>query len=35
MAAHEPTLEEMLASFDPKRHGGEAMDFPPVGREAI
>jgi antitoxin MazE len=28
-----PTLEEMLAAFDPKRHGGEAMAFRPVGRE--
>jgi antitoxin MazE len=31
----EPTLEEMLASFDPARHGGEAMAFKPVGREVL
>lgn len=31
----EPTLEEMLASFDPKRHGREAMGFAPVGREVL
>jgi antitoxin MazE len=30
----EPTLGEMLASFDPKRHSGEAMAFTPVGVEA-
>ena len=24
-AGEEPTLEEMLAAFDPKRHGGEVM----------
>ena len=34
-AEREPTLEEMLASFDPKRRGGEAMGFYPVGREAL
>jgi len=28
-----PTLEEMLASFDPKRHGGEVMLTKPVGAE--
>jgi antitoxin MazE len=32
--AREPTLEEMLAAFDPKRHGGEIMPFAPVGKEA-
>ena len=31
----EPTLEEMLAAFDPARHGGEAMAFDPVGREVV
>ena len=31
----QPTLEEMLASFDPKRHGGEVMAFAPVGQEAL
>ena len=30
----EPTLEEMLAAFDSKRHGGEMMAFEPVGKEA-
>lgn len=30
-----PSLEEMLASFDPKRHGGEAMALKPVGREIL
>jgi hypothetical protein len=31
-AGEEPTLEEMLAAFDPKRHGGEVMsdDLHPV-----
>lgn len=29
------TLEEMLASYDPKRHGGEAMAFEPTGREVL
>jgi antitoxin MazE len=31
----EPTLEQMLASFDPKRHGGEVMATAPVGLEII
>ena len=31
----EPTLDEMLAAFDKKRHGGEAMAFAPVGKEAM
>ncbi|HXX86310.1 MAG TPA: hypothetical protein VEN29_20320 [Casimicrobiaceae bacterium] len=31
----EPTLEEMLASFDPVRHGGEVMAFGPVGKEIV
>jgi antitoxin component of MazEF toxin-antitoxin module len=31
----DPTLEEMLASFDPKRHSGEAMALQPVGREVL
>lgn len=30
-----PTLKEMIASFDPSRHGGEAMADKPVGVEAI
>jgi antitoxin MazE len=29
------TLEERLARFDPKRHGGEAMPYPPAGKEKI
>ena len=29
----EPTVEEMLAAFDPKKHGGEAMADRPVGDE--
>ncbi|MBI3093480.1 MAG: hypothetical protein HYY97_01260 [Rhodocyclales bacterium] len=28
-----PLTDAMLASFDPKRHGGEVMAFDPVGRE--
>jgi antitoxin MazE len=31
----EPTLEAMLAAFDPNRHGGEAMAFAPVGVEVL
>ncbi len=31
----EPTLEAMLAAFDPKKHGGEAMDDGAVGVEAF
>lgn len=30
-----PSLALMLASFDPKRHGGEVMAFRPVGREVL
>ena len=30
-----PSLEAMLAAFDPKRHGGEAMALRPVGREVF
>jgi antitoxin MazE len=30
-----PSLEQMLAAFDPKRHGGEAMALRPVGREVL
>lgn len=30
-----PRLDDMLANFDPKRHGGEAMAFQPVGREVV
>jgi antitoxin component of MazEF toxin-antitoxin module len=31
----EPTLEEMLAAFDPRRHGGEEMTFSPAGAEVL
>ena len=31
----EPTLDQMLAAFDPKRHGGEAMAGGAVGAEAF
>lgn len=31
----EPTLDQMLASFDPKRHGGEVMVGRAVGVEAF
>jgi len=30
-----PTLEQMLAAFDPVKHGGEAMAYSPVGVEAF
>ena len=30
-----PSLDAMLAGFDPKRHGGEAMALQPVGREVL
>lgn len=31
----EPTLDQMLAAFDPKKHGGEAMTGRAVGVEAF
>ncbi len=31
----EPTLDEMLAAFDIKKHGGEVMAMKPVGREKL
>jgi antitoxin MazE len=31
----EPTLDQMLAAFDPAKHGGEAMAGRPVGKEAF
>lgn len=31
----EPTLDQMLAAFDPKKHSGEAMVDRPVGGEAF
>ena len=33
--ATRPTLQAMLARFDPARHGGEAMAFTPVGKEVL
>jgi len=30
-----PSMDELLARFDPQRHGGEAMSLPPVGKEII
>jgi len=29
------TLAQKLAAFDPVRHGGEAMDYGPVGNELL
>jgi antitoxin MazE len=31
----EPTLDQMLAAFDPKKHGGEAISGGAVGKEAF
>lgn len=31
----EPTLDQMLAAFDPKKHGGEVMAAGAVGLEAF
>jgi antitoxin MazE len=31
----EPNLDQMLAAFDPKRHGGEVMVDRSVGKEAF
>jgi antitoxin MazE len=31
----EPTLDQMLAAFDPRRHAGEVMSFPPIGLEVL
>ena len=31
----EPTLDQLLAAFDPTKHGGEAMADRPVGNEAF
>ena len=33
--ATRPTLEAMLARFDPVRHGGEVMAFAPIGKEVL
>ena len=35
IAPKRPSLSQMLASFDPAKHGGEAMAFSPVGREVL
>jgi hypothetical protein len=29
------SLAALLANFDPKRHGGEAMAFAPLGKEVM
>jgi antitoxin MazE len=34
-AKTEPTLEEMLAAFNPEKHGGEFMVDLPVGAEVL
>jgi antitoxin MazE len=34
-AESEPTLEQMLAAFDPKKHGGELMAGGAMGAEAF
>jgi antitoxin MazE len=34
-AESEPTLEQMLAAFEPKKHGGEVMAGHAVGVEAF
>ena len=34
-AETEPTLEQMLAAFDPKKHGGEVRADGPVGGEGF
>jgi antitoxin MazE len=31
----EPGLDDMLAAFDPARHGGELMAFAPIGAEVL
>jgi antitoxin MazE len=31
----EPTLDQMLAAFDPKKHGGEVMAGHSIGKEAF
>lgn len=33
--AARPDLNDMLARFDPVRHGGEVMAFAPLGKEVI
>ncbi len=34
-AEKEPSLDDMLAAFDPSRHSGESMAFTPVGAKVI
>lgn len=34
-ASTRDSLERMLTSFDVRRHRGEVMAFPPVGREIV
>ncbi|MYM65854.1 hypothetical protein GTP45_03260 [Pseudoduganella sp. FT55W] len=34
-AANAPTLEQMLADYDPDKFGGEVMAYPLEGREII
>ena len=34
-AAKKMSLAAMLVNFDPARHGGEAMAFAPLGKEAM
>ena len=31
----DPSLKQMLAAFDPRKHGGEVMADRPVGKEAF
>ena len=33
--AARPSLDDMLARFDPERHGGEVMAFAPIGKEVL
>ena len=33
--AARPSLDDMLARFDPEHHGGEVMAFAPVGKEVL
>ena len=35
MTDRKPNLNEMLASFDKSKHGGEVMAFAAVGKEAL
>jgi antitoxin MazE len=31
----DPSLDQMLAAFDPRKHGGEVMADRPIGKEAF